>query len=89
MSLSFWIILAVYIGSIFALRWTSLWRPSFLEPLAMWSMIAGIVFLCQPWIMFLYRNGLTILLFGILYWNIAGNMKPGKWEPLEEKAAEL
>lgn len=83
MSLGFWLILAVYIGSIFALRWTPLWRPSFLEPLAMWSMIAAIVFFSQPWSKFLFRNAYTLLIFGLIYWNIAGNMKPGKWEPVE------
>lgn len=83
MSLGFWLILAVYIGSIFALRWTALWRPSFLEPVAMWSMIAAIVFFSQPWSKFLFRNAYTLLIFGLIYWNIAGNMKPGKWEPAE------
>jgi hypothetical protein len=83
MAMSFWFILIFYVASIFALRWTRLWRPSFLAPLAMWCMIGGIVFICQPWLQFLYRNGLTVLIFGLIYWNIAGNMKKEKWESAE------
>lgn len=83
MSLGFWLFLTFYIVSIFALRWSPLWRKSFLEPMAMWSMIAGIVFICQPWMAFLFRYGLVVLIFGLIYWNIAANMKPGKWEPEE------
>jgi len=83
MTLGFWLILAFYIGSILALRWTPLWRPSFLEPLAMWTIIAAILFFSQPWSKFLFRHAYSLLIFGIIYWNIAGNMKPGKWEPIE------
>jgi len=51
--------------------------------MALWIIIAGIVFLSQPWWEFLFRNGLTVLIFGLIYWNIAGNMKPGKWEQIK------
>ncbi|GEM_PF-2788105 len=83
MSLGFWLILTFYIGSILALRWTSFWRKSFLEPVALWLIISGIVFISQPWWDFLFRNGLTVLILGLIYWNIAGNMKPGKWEQIK------
>ena len=76
MSLSFWITLAVYAVSIIVLRRTRFWTRLFLEPMAMWSMIAGIAFICQPWMQFLYRIGLTVLIFGLLFWNIAVNMNP-------------
>jgi hypothetical protein len=37
-----------------------------LEPLAMFTMIAGIVALCQPWNMLLHRYGVTIILVGLI-----------------------
>lgn len=37
-----------------------------LEPLAMYTMIAGIVALCQPWRMLLHRYGVTITLVGLV-----------------------
>jgi len=35
------------------------------EPLAMATMIAGIVALCQPWSLFLHRYGITVTLVGL------------------------
>jgi hypothetical protein len=37
-----------------------------LEPLAMYTMIAGIVALCQPWSLFLHRYGIAIILVGLV-----------------------
>ena len=37
-----------------------------LEPLAMYTMIAGIVALCQPWSLLLHRYGATITLIGLI-----------------------
>jgi hypothetical protein len=37
-----------------------------LEPLAMYTMIAGIVALCQPWSLLLHRYGVTIILVGLV-----------------------
>ena len=37
-----------------------------LEPLAMYTMIAGIVALCQPWSLLLHRYGVTITLLGLI-----------------------
>jgi len=37
-----------------------------LEPVAMYTMIAGIVALCQPWSMLLHRYGVTITLVGLV-----------------------
>jgi hypothetical protein len=37
-----------------------------LEPLAMYTMIAGIVALCQPWSLFLHRYGIAIILLGLV-----------------------
>ena len=80
MSLSFWIFLAIYIVSIVVIRFTPLWKKRVLEPMAMTSMIAGIVFLCQPWVAGAFRFGLGILIFGLIWWNIAVNMKIKKEE---------
>jgi hypothetical protein len=37
-----------------------------LEPLAMYTMIAGIVALCQPWSLLLHRFGVTVILVGLV-----------------------
>ena len=37
-----------------------------LEPVAMYTMIAGIVALCQPWSLLLHRYGVTIILLGLI-----------------------
>ena len=34
----------------------------YLEPISMWTMVAGIVALCQPWIGWLHSYGVTITL---------------------------
>ncbi|MGH6921011.1 MAG: hypothetical protein ACREJ0_25295 [Geminicoccaceae bacterium] len=36
------------------------------EPIAMYTMIAGIVALCQPWSLLLHRYGVTITLVGLI-----------------------
>lgn len=42
-----------------------------LEPGSMWLMILGIIFLCQPWIEVLHQYSVTIMLIGIIGFNIA------------------
>ena len=37
-----------------------------LEPMAMYTMIAGIVALCQPWSLVLHRYGIAIILVGLV-----------------------
>ncbi|MGH6926649.1 MAG: hypothetical protein ACRED5_23220 [Propylenella sp.] len=53
----------------------------FLEPLSMWTMIVGIVALCQPWNLFLHRYGVTIILVGLVGFIVFSHIKPG---PAEE-----
>ena len=36
------------------------------EPIAQWTMIGGVIFLCQPWIEVLHRYGLTIIILGLV-----------------------
>ena len=46
------------------------------EPAAQWTMIAGLVFLCQPWVEVLHRYGLTIILLGLVGFMIASHIPP-------------
>ena len=43
----------------------------FLEPGSQWLMILGIVFLCQPWIEILHQYSVTVMLIGLVGFNIA------------------
>jgi hypothetical protein len=53
-----------------------------LEPLAMWTMIVGIVALCQPWILVLHRYGMTVIIIGLIGFIIFSHIKP---DPAEEE----
>jgi hypothetical protein len=53
-----------------------------LEPLAMWTMIVGIAALCQPWILFLHRYGMTVIIVGLIGFIIFSHIKP---DPAEEE----
>jgi len=53
-----------------------------LEPLAMWTMIAGIAALCQPWSMILHRYGVTVIVVGLVGFIIFSHIKPN---PAEEQ----
>ena len=48
----------------------------FLEPISMWLMIGGIVFLCQPWIEVLHAYSVTIMLIGLIGFNVAAHIAP-------------
>ena len=43
----------------------------FLEPGSMLLMILGIIFLCQPWIEVLHQYSVTIMLVGLIGFNVA------------------
>jgi hypothetical protein len=47
-----------------------------LELLSMWLMILGVISLCQPWSMFLHSYGATIILVGLILFNIFSRIKP-------------
>ena len=51
-----------------------------LEPLAMYTMIAGIVALCQPWSMLLHRYGVTITLIGLIGFVIFSHVPAAREE---------
>ena len=47
-----------------------------LEPLSMWIMIFGIAALCQPWILFLHRYGLIIIIAGLIAFIVTSHIGP-------------
>ena len=47
-----------------------------LVPVAQWTMILGIVALCQPWSLFFHRFGLTITLIGLVGFIVAIHIEP-------------
>jgi hypothetical protein len=51
----------------------------FLEPGSQWAMVLGIIFLCQPWFEVLHEYSVTLMLIGIIAFNIAVHIpKPVK-----------
>ena len=47
-----------------------------LEPLFMYTMVLGIVALCQPWVEVLHRYGVTITLAGLIGFSVFSKIKP-------------
>jgi hypothetical protein len=47
-----------------------------LEPISMYTMIFGIVALCQPWIEVLHRYGVAITLIGLIAFSVFSKIKP-------------
>lgn len=43
----------------------------FLEPGCMALMILGIIFLCQPWVQILHQYSVTIMLIGLIGFNVS------------------
>lgn len=56
----------------------------FLEPGAMALMILGIVFLCQPWIEVLHQYSVTIMLIGLIGFNVAVHIPPPEQKVIDE-----
>jgi len=42
----------------------------------MWLMVLGIIALCQPWVAFLHRYGVTITLAGLIGFSVFSKIKP-------------
>lgn len=57
------------------------------EPIAQWTMIGGVIFLCQPWIEILHRYGLTIIILGLVAFLITSHVPPEP-EAVEEEEEE-
>ena len=47
-----------------------------LEPASQWTMLAGVVFLCQPWIEILHIYSVTIMLIGLVGFIVFSHIKP-------------
>ena len=47
-----------------------------LELLSMWMMVFGVVALCQPWSLFLHRYSATIIIAGLIMFNIFSRIAP-------------
>jgi hypothetical protein len=60
----------------------------FLEPGAQALMILGIIFLCQPWIELLHQYSVTIMLIGLIGFNIAVHIPAPEKTVIEEEATE-
>jgi len=57
------------------------------EPIAQWTMIGGVIFLCQPWIEVLHRYGLTNIILGLVGFLITSHVPPEP-EAAEEEEEE-
>jgi hypothetical protein len=60
-----------------------------LELLSMLVMIFGVIALCQPWNLFLHSYGATIILVGLILFNIFSRISPPKTRqsaPLERSS---
>ena len=60
-----------------------------LELLSMLVMILGVIALCQPWNLFLHSYGATIILLGLILFNIFSRISPPKTQrsaPLERSS---
>jgi hypothetical protein len=56
-----------------------------LEPLSQTLMIVGIIALCQPWVEWLHRYGVTIILIGLVGFLIFSKVKPEAAEEPQER----
>lgn len=51
-------------------------NQKFLEPGSILFGVAGIIFLCQPWIAFLHQWSVLIMLIGLIGFNFAVHIPP-------------
>ncbi len=56
-----------------------------LEPGSQWVMIAGFVFLCQPWVEFLHTWSVLVMLIGLVVFNVAVHVP----HPAEPQSGEV
>ena len=48
----------------------------YLEPGSIWLMVLGIIALCQPFSLALHSYGVSIILLGLICYNIFSKIKP-------------
>jgi hypothetical protein len=59
-------------------------NQKFLEPGSMTLMILGIIFLCQPWIEVLHQYSVTIMLIGLIGFNVAVHIPAPEKKVIDE-----
>ena len=47
-----------------------------LEPGSQWVMVAGVCFLCQPWVEVLHSWSVLVMLIGLIGFNITSKIAP-------------
>jgi hypothetical protein len=62
-------------------------NQKFLEPGSMTLMILGIIFLCQPWIEVLHQYSVTIMLIGLVGFNVAVHIPAPEKQVIDEEDA--
>ena len=55
-----------------------------LEPGSMWLMILGIIFLCQPWVLWLHEWSVLVMLIGIIGFNVAVHIPAPEKKVIDE-----
>ena len=50
----------------------------YVEPIAQWTMVFGIVALCQPWIKWLHEWSVTITIVGLVVFIVSIHIPPPK-----------
>ena len=56
----------------------------YFEPISMWTIIAGIIFLCQPWVLFLHVYGFLTIIIGLIGFIFFSHIHPLPEEMEEE-----
>jgi hypothetical protein len=60
-------------------------NQKFLGPGSMTLMIAGILFLCQPWVAFLHEWSVLVMLIGLIGFNVSVHIAPPEQQSDEEE----
>ena len=56
-----------------------------IEPVSMLTMLAGILFLCQPWVAVLHQYSVLVMLIGLIGFNVAVHIPPPEGPKLDEE----
>jgi hypothetical protein len=59
-------------------------NQKYVEPIAQWTMIFGIIALCQPWIKWLHEWSVTIMLIGFIAFIVSIHIPPPARQADEE-----
>jgi hypothetical protein len=59
----------------------------YVEPIAQWTMVFGIVALCQPWIKWLHEWSVTITIVGLIVFIVSIHIPPPRRAKADEDSA--